>query len=488
MADLLGATNPVPGYDNSITNNRNLPLSPDSTLVQNVPDPNRVVRPDGKTEQQDSSAQDGSLIRYDSNFQTFLQRLREAPGLAAGMLRLFAGREGTVVLSGLSEGIAKELSQALEMLRMDESQMMEFITGQVRSGTRFSGALFALLRGAYNRAGSEGVRQDILQFLRSYSDYSSTAHIEGNLLRNLDGMARAMPASWGDKLRELTAILENGIAAGDRKGNLELLRQRVFPFMSSYVNHTHDLGLSRSLLSLLTLDVARYENGSLENLLETFHRLSSYGTLKGQLGGIDDKALLNLLEKNGSFSKAGKAGPQEQTPAVRFAEHLSAAAARALRGEGSAEVQEIFQNLVKSMLVNESVYMPVNHFILPMEMDGRMLFSEFWVDPDAEDEEGRKGGGGRGTVSKFLFKLDIQSLGMFDIVLAHRDQEVDIRIACPSQVAPFSREIERAVSQILVDNGLKPVGVTVRKMERPVALTEVFPKIFEGKNSINVKV
>ena len=167
MADLLGATNPVPGYDNSITNNRNLPLSPDSTLVQNVPDPNRVVRPDGKTEQQDSSAQDGSLIRYDSNFQTFLQRLREAPGLAAGMLRLFAGREGPVVLSGLSEGIAKELSQALEMLRMDESQMMEFITGQVRSGTRFSGALFALLRGAYNRAGSEGVRQDILQFLRS---------------------------------------------------------------------------------------------------------------------------------------------------------------------------------------------------------------------------------------------------------------------------------------------------------------------------------
>jgi len=25
-------------------------------------------------------------------------------------------------------------------------------------------------------------------------------------------------------------------------------------------------------------------------------------------------------------------------------------------------------------------------------------------------------------------------------------------------------------------------------MERPVALTEVFPKLFEGKNGINVKV
>ena len=34
--------------------------------------------------------------------------------------------------------------------------------------------------------------------------------------------------------------------------------------------------------------------------------------------------------------------------------------------------------------------MPVNHYMIPLEMDGRMLFSELWVDPDAgEKEEGR---------------------------------------------------------------------------------------------------
>ena len=55
-------------------------------------------------------------------------------------------------------------------------------------------------------------------------------------------------------------------------------------------------------------------------------------------------------------------------------------------------------------------------------------------------------------------------------------------------MAPFSREIEKTVSQILTRNELTPVGVSVRKMERPVTLTEVFPKIFEGKNSVNVKV
>ncbi len=480
MADLLGATNPVPGYDSSLSTNRNITVSPGNTQIQNVPDLDRVVGPDGRTEQQDSGMlNDSSLIRYDSNFQTFLQRLKESPNLASALARLMMGREGTVVLSGMSEGIANELSQALEMLRMDEGQLLDFLSGQLRAGTRFGGALFTLLRNAYARAASDGVRTDILNFLKSYSDFSSTEHIEGNLLRNLKGMADAMPASWGEKLRDLMAELQNGIAAGDRKGNLTLLQQRVFPFMSAYVGNTHDLGTARGLLSLLALDVARYENGSVEKLLENFRQLTSYGTLKGQLGGIDDQSLMMLL-KSGRFSETSKAN--------QFAGHLAEAAARALRGEGSAEVQEIFKQLVSAMLINESVYMPINHFLIPMEMDGRMLFSEFWVDPDDEEKEQKGKSRPGSTGMKFLFKMDIQSLGLFDIVLTSREKEVDIRIACPETAAPFSKEIEQAVSGILSRNGLTPVGVSVRKMDRPVTLTEVFPKLFEGKNSVNVKV
>ena len=212
-------------------------------------------------------------------------------------------------------------------------------------------------------------------------------------------------------------------------------------------------------------------------MLEAFHQLSGYGTLKGQLGNIDDDSLLRLL-RNNQLDQGGAA--------IRFSDHLAAAAARALRGEGGAEVQQAFQNLVGAMLVNESVYMPVNHYLIPLEWDGRMLFSELWVDPDAEEGQGR--GGGKGNTMKFLFKMDVQSLGLFDIVLTARDSEVDIQIACPEKVVPFSRQIETTVSQILARNDLTPSRVAVRRLERPVTLTEVFPKIFEGKNSVNVKV
>lgn len=473
MPDLLGATNPVPGYDNSIPN-RNIPVSPDNTQIQNVPDPSKVVRADRRTEQQDSGQQDSGAVRYDSNFQTFLQRLRETPNLAQSLSRLFLTREGTVVTSGMTAGVAAEMAKALEMLQVDQGALEDFLLSQLQTGTRLDGPLFSLLRSAYSRAASDGVRADILSFVKSYLDWSATPHIESNLLRNVRNMADSMPASWGDKLRDVYAELHNTVAAGDRKGVLGLLRQRVIPFLSSYVGHTHDVGRARSFLSLMTLDMARYENGAEEKMLESFHRLAGYGTLKEMLGSVDDKSLLKLLERS-QFKPSA---------ATQFSDHLAQAAAHALRGDGSAEVQEIFQQLVRAMLVNESVYMPVNHLLVPLQQDGRMLFSELWVDPD--DDNARQGGQGSGT--KLLLKMDVQGLGLFDLVLATRDKDVSVRISCPDAAAPFTKEIEQSVAQIMARNGLTPKEVTVRKMERPVALTEVFPKIFEGMNSINVKV
>lgn len=478
MPDILGATNPVPGYDKAVTN-RNIPVSPDNTQIQNVPDPSRVGKADGRTEQQDSAAQGDGRVRYGSNFQTFLQRLRDAPALAQTLSYLL-GREGTIVSSGMSEGIAQEMSQILEMLHMDEGQLLNFLSSQFQAGSRFSGALFALLRNAYTRASSDGVRTDILQFLRSYADYASTEHLETSMIRNLQTMADAIPASWAEKLRELTTQLQKQMAGGDRQGVMQLLQRELIPYMGSYVERTHDMGLPRTLLTMLTLHMARYENGSENRLLELFHQLSGYGTLKGQLGGIDDRSLLMLLRS----SKA-----DENSPAVRFADHLTAAADRALRGEGSAEVQQAFQDLMRAMLINESVYMPINHYILPLEWNGRMLFSELWVDPDAEDDQNSGDrSGNSGPVMRFLFKIDVQSLGFFDVILTSRDGDVDVQVSCPEKAVPFSQQISATIGEILTRNELNPTRVSVTRMERPVTLTEVFPKIFEGKNTVNVKV
>ena len=483
MPDILGVTNPVPGRDNANNlNNRNTPLTQGNTQnnpnIQNVPDLGRVSHADGRTDRQDNNLLGNQQpVRYDSNFETFVQRLNESPNLAESLARLFGGREGTVVTSGMSAGVAEEMAQIMKMMRMTPEELLAFLKGQMKNGSRCGGALFALLRNAYS-TGSAGVQEDILRFVKAYLDHVSSDHIGKNILRNLEGMADGMPASWGEKIREMMAQIANDMEAGDRDAVLNNLRQKVFPHMAEYVGRTHDLGTPRELLSMLTLDMTRYENGSLQNLLDSFRRLVSYGTLKEQLGGIDDQSLLTLLRAN-LFDPAANAN--------RFADHLAAAAAGALRGEGDANTQNIFRQLVAAMVINESVYMPVNHFILPLEWNGKFLFSELWVDPDAD----RESDGSRrknGSNVKILFKMDVQGLGAFDVLLTSVDKEVSMNVLCPQTVTPFADRIGQALTDILTRNGLKTGNVTVRQMQRPLTLTEVFPQIFERRNSVNVKV
>ena len=478
MPDLLGVTNPVPGHDNSNVN-RNIPVSPNDTRIQNAPDPSRVSRPDNRTERQDTGDSSGSqALRYDSNFAAFLQRLAATPGMGESLRTLFAMFEGKVVSSGIEEGLASEMGALLNMLKMDESQLGKFLFSQMANGTRFGGALFDLLRSAYASSSSEAVRNNILQFLKKYGDYSSTNHIQGNLLRTLTKLTRAIPASWGSQLLPMVSQLEGKLNAGDRAGALKLLQGSILPFLSGYTSKTNDMGLSRTLISMLALDISRYENGSEDSLLQAFHQLTSSPGLREKLGGLSDEALLKLLDST-SFAKAAE-GDQ-------FAAQLARAAQQALQGGAGNEVQEAFRNIVSAFLVNESVHMPLNHILLPLEWDGKMAFSEMWVDPDAE-ENLKRGRGERENTLRFLFKIDIQNLGFFDMVLTCQGEKVDVQVFCPEKVVPFTQLVQGELSRILTDNGLSAGAVQVQRMDRPLTISGVFPRVFEGENSINVKI
>ena len=478
MPDLLGVTNPVPGHnDNNV--NRNMPASPSDTRVQNAPDLNRVVRSDNRTERQDTGDSTGSqALRYDSNFAAFLQRMMNTPGAAESMSKLFAIYQGLVVSSGIEEGTASEMGALLNMLQMDESQLGKFLLSQLSSGTRFGGALFTILRDAYASSNSETTRGNILQFLKRYSDYSSSSHIQGNMLRGLTRLTRAIPASYGSQLLPMVSDLEGLFGQGSRAGALRLLQGTILPFLSAYTSKTNDMGLSRTLISMLALDVSRLENGSEEGLLQAFHQLNGSPGLKDRLGGLSDEALMRLVN-NSSFARAEEGD--------HFAAQLAQAAQRALQGGAGAEAQEAFRNIISAFLVNESVHMPLNHILLPLEWDGKMAFSEMWVDPDAE-ENLKRGRGGRDNTLRFLFKIDIQGLGFFDMVLTSQKDRVDIQLFCPEKVAPFSQQVQGELSQILADNGLAAGAVQVQRMERPLTISGVFPRIFEGENSINVKI
>ncbi len=481
MPEIMNVTNPVPAREPAAAN-RSIPNTVYDSGIQNVPNPGRVNRSDSNSGQQHAAGEEpGSLpLRYDSNFQSFLQRVSESgDSVSASLLRALTGGARTTVSSGLRAGSAGDLSQILDLLRMNEGEFLRFLQDQSVSASRFGGAFFAALRNAYRAADSQSLRSDILQFLKQYADFSSTAHIEDNLLRGLNRIVSSLPRSWGAQVLDFTGQLQNSMLAGDRAGALKLLQGQIIPYLSDYISRSHDMGRVRSALSMLTLDIARYESGSQDGMLQALRRLFDHPSVRGALGdlrGAEDAALLRML-KNTPFERMGRNNP--------FADRLASAADMALRGSAGAEAQERFGAMVASLLVNESVYMPLNHFILPLVWNERMMYSEIWVDPDA-DRDDRPQEDGERTL-RFLLKADVEPLGLFDIVITSRGSSVDLAVRCPESVAPFSDAIRASLSGILADNGFSAGSVDVEKMVKPLTVSEIFPRIFNGKDSVNVR-
>ena len=298
MANLMGVTNPVPGYDGP-NNTRVQPtaIRPGDTSIQNIPDPTRVGRPDARTDQNganDALLSDG--LRYDSNLQMFLQALRESPDLAAEFTKMVSWLNVMAATPGLTEGVATEMKAFLQMLHMDAQGLHELFSTQMKAGNRFAGPLMSLLRQTFQSTNSPAIRQDILMFLKRYSDFSSSEHIGRTMNQLLRQLPDYMPKSWGEALANYSARLQLGLQAGDRQGNLKLLQGEVIPHLADYVERTHDMGTARTLISMLILNVTRYENGDEESMLQAFRQLSRCGESLAGLNQLDDKALLKLLQ------------------------------------------------------------------------------------------------------------------------------------------------------------------------------------------------
>lgn len=99
--------------------------------------PGSAGRTDGQSSRVPATIWMPAGCRYDSNLQTFLQQLRDAPDLAAVLAKTVVWMRGLVSAPGLSEGIAQEMAQLLEMLRMDQEGFQRFFLNQSRRGTDF---------------------------------------------------------------------------------------------------------------------------------------------------------------------------------------------------------------------------------------------------------------------------------------------------------------------------------------------------------------
>ena len=156
---------------------------------------------------------------------------------------------------------------------------------------------------------------------------------------------------------------------------------------------------------------------------------------------------------------------------------------RSVKGEAGIENKEQFVNIMRSVLVNESVYMPLLHFILPFQYEDNNVMSEMWIDPDAKrdnEEDGRK--------IKLFLKFDIQGVGKFELVMLLQNRLSRLQLFVPPQLAKQEKQIQNEVADILKKNGIRFSQLLVRERVRDRKVEEIFPEIREKEKTINVRI
>lgn len=468
MANILNVAQPISGQENA---NRVSPRHPQEQNVgiYQTPDPTKVQQTKDQNVNPDRQNNAGTP-NLESNFEQFMQAIRGSRSLALQYSDLFFSKMGSMVNSGLESGFTAELEKYMSMLKMDEGQLLSMMKGQQGELGKFSGPFFDVMRRLMQEQGPVELKYAVLELLRKYDNLTSSRHILKNLMSNLENIAQRMPQAAARQLQGLMAKMDHNPEQGEHYTNLEILKNEIMPFLGNYVSRTRDFGTVRDLIAMVTLNLARYDAGTESAFLNALRDLLGFSQASKHLSNMPVDEMVAQLSN-------------ESTP-NSLIDSLANVISSGMKGEAGYQSKAMFQNIAQSILLNESVYMPLIHIMLPAEIDGRQFFSEMWVDPDH-----REGGGeGEGRCIKLLIKFDIKDLGYFEMVLMVQDGKADMELSYPSALSDKEKEIREKLSDIMSRNKLSFRNLVLSQGVRYRTISEVFPKIYEGRNTINVTI
>ncbi len=472
MSNILKVTTPVTGYDNTV-NKQGQTQQPDNLSIKNPVTPDKVSRPDGR--QQAGNEQTGNQgVTHESNFGNFVQSLRELPLLRELMSKMIFSGMGNLVEAGVGKGTAADIEALFQMLEMSPDEVTTFLKSQMNGANRMQGPLFDLMRQVMGQAETVELKQGILDFLKKYNDMSSGKHLMQNIKGNLEDIQGYMFRNDRETLQMLAGKLQ-AHSMDANPVNTQILKEEIIPFLGRYVSDTRDMGKVRDLISLLAFNTSRYESGNVNNVAQAFQRLLSFPTFQKRLPDMTADQFRDML-MNVDFERA--AGKTEWT------DRLLNIIDSGIKGEAGAVNKEAFLNIMNGLLINESVYMPVMHVMLPMILNGVPVFSEIWVDPD--EDSGNAGSGEKGV--KLLIKFDMKDVGFFDMMMYYEKGKMDMLIHYPDHLSEHEAEIRKSIMGIMEKNNMAVEYLAVEPGRESIPVSAAFPKIFERRNSVNVTI
>lgn len=440
-----------------------------------VADPNRVVR---TTDADVNTGEQAYRFQNDSNFESFVRALKQTPALMEIYSDVFMTKlMNPTGIAFYGADFAESVYEFMNEINMTPEQLLNLMKEQNLMTNKFTGPFFDIVRNMVSNGNSRELTIAVLDFLKRYDAVTSNVHTENVMLSNIKGIASNILQSRSEQLTELMQDYPSG---GSHSEKLAFMKNELLPFLTKYVSQTHDYGVARDMIAMFSVSLSKFETGSPDAFKASFKNLAGYMQLTGMLEGIDIEVLQDKLMSGFNSPE------QEDTKSARMLDAFVDILSEGLGGKAGAANKAAFSDMVSSLLMHESVYMPLTHLVIPANIDGKMMFSEMWIDPD--DEGNAAQGGSEPNRSKIFVKFMIKELGNFDLLLTEKEGKVSMEIHYPELLNDKTQKIRRDIPDIVRKNNLKIENLVLSKGRMEKSITEIFPKIFAQKTSVDVSV
>lgn len=479
MSNVLRITTSTVGYDSQNTPPKSNMVTRPDTKVQAPVVPDQIVRPDARSDSASQNPDAALKFKFQSNFEGFIAQMKAGGTAMEDFAPALFERLRSMTTANLTQEGLQQLQQFIKMIEIEPQNMAAALKEQVDSSLLFQGAFFDLLRQVMKESRSVDLQGGILEFLKRYADMAESEHLLNQMSQVLENLKAGMLSSGKERLEGMQGQMHFNGSAADTAENAAVLKEKILPFLNQYVTDTNDRGRVRENSALLANLTARYENGQIDRVIEKFRELMEYPAMQQKFKGVSPEELMHLLTLTDYEKSIDK---------NRWLKTFAALIRDGVVKGADPEQKQAFRSAMFSSVLNESVYMPVLHTLVPMKVGNRLMLAEMWVDPD--DESGGAEAGERERTVRGLIKFDISEVGYFDLffLYAPEGNKLRMQLNCPDELAAGKEKIENGVRKILSRNGIKAEELYISNSIRPIPIQEAFPKIFERKNSINVTI
>ena len=201
--------------------------------------------------------------------------------------------------------MAEEIAKFMDMMKMTDTQLLDFLKNQTDGAVRYTGTFYNMLRQVMSDTQSVELKAGVLELLKQINDMSAGPHLLENIRGNLDTISKYMLRADREVVQQMMEKLDMGAVPGDTKMNADFLKKEMIPMLSEYISKTRDFGAIRDLIGVLTFNVSRYENGNLDKLIDTFTKLLNFQGFRAKFHGVLPEKLPQILQ-NTSYEKATK--------------------------------------------------------------------------------------------------------------------------------------------------------------------------------------